>query len=233
MTKKKTTLTIDDGILEKAKAMGINMSETLGEALEHKLGAKGEKTIATDKDGNLVVDAEFTEFLEELKIAFEKYFRSVTYKYKRQWARSWLNARLDSDGFEITKEQKESLLLSLEETMKEGLVEQWSRPKLEIGDEKIKEMKETDYTNFLKYITMLLERDGNNVNPTNLYDWIKARSKKYAGYYSNVSMYRDFLLRYVEETKTKGESRLPVEEWLRIVEVHTPKEKQLNGSCMD
>lgn len=205
-------------------------SRTWKEVLQHGLGQQKERFIQRNVEGDLVIDTDFAEWLAETEEAFYDYFEerctigygTIVNRYKHEQGWYWITGR--SKGINLTNDERNRILLRLEEKAIEKLTEHVKTKALDISESKVKEMRETDYGQFKLFIEYLKKE--NKANYQTIYAWVKNRTQKYGDHWSRPGMFRDFLLRYKEDCHTENRAcDIPIDEWIKPITVITPASK--------
>ena len=182
---------------------------TWREVIERGLNLMGaEEYVSVDEDGNTIIDQEFAEWLVEIERDFKRYFKGMcsigygtfTTKYKRDYGRKWLSNR--AGDLKLSPEVRERILSRLEELAIEELKAATTVKPLDISEEKLKVMRESDYIQFkllLQYLASAGQYDFHVV-----FDWIRNRARKYGAHLPSIEMLKDFVSRYREECRKEG-----------------------------
>lgn len=202
---------------------------TWREVIERGLNLVGDEGyVSVDKDGNTIIDQEFAEWLVEIERDFKRYFKgmssigygSFTTRYKREYGRKWLSNR--AGDLKLSPEMRERILSRLEEIAIEELKTATTVKPLDISEEKLKAMRESDYMQFKLLLQYLVERQSDF---RVVFDWIRNRARKYGAHLSSMEMLKDFISRYQEEYREGGEVRdipRPILDKLEELEMSSP-----------
>ena len=212
-------------------------SRTWKEILQYGLGGhQKERPIQRGVEGDLVMDADFAEWLAEIEVAFFDYFEkrctigygTIVNRYKHEQGWNWIVGR--SKGINLTNDERRRLLVRLEGDAIETLKEHVKTKALDISESKLKEMRKTDYEQFKLFIEYL--KSENKVDYQKIYAWIKNRIQKYGDHWSRPGMFKDFLLRYKEDCHTEDRAcDIPIDDWVKTTTVvSTHKSEAIAGS---
>ena len=209
-------------------------SRTWKEILQHGLGHQKERPIQRSAEGDLVIDADFAEWLAETEEAFYDYFEkrctigygTILNRYKHGQGWNWIVGR--SKGINLTNDERRRLLVRLEEEAIETLKEHVKTKALDISESKLKEMRKTDYEQFKLFIEYL--KSENKANYQTIYAWVKSRIQKYGDHWSRPGMFKDFLLRYKEDCHTENRAcDIPIDEWVKTTTVNIPQSEAIGS----
>ena len=198
-------------------------------------GQQKERPIQRGEEGDLVMDADFAEWLAGIEVAFFDYFEkrctigygTIINRYKHEQGWNWIVGR--SKGINLTSDERNRILLRLEEKAIETLFNRVKTKALDISESKLREMRKIDYNQFKLFIVYL--KSENKVEYQKIYAWIQNRIQKYGDHWSRPGMFKDFLLRYKEDCHSEGKAcDIPIDEWLKTTVVSTPKSEAIAGS---
>ncbi len=207
-------------------------SRTWKEVLQNGLGHQKERPIQRSAEGDLLIDADFAEWVAEIEEDFYDYFEKrctlgygvIINRYKHEQGWYWISGR--SKGINLTDDERRRLLLQLELKAIERLEEHVKTKALDISESKIKEMRKTDYEQFKLFIEYI--KNENKVNYQTIYAWVKNRIQKYGDHWSRPGMFKDFLLRYREDCHTENRAcDIPIDEWVKPITVNIPTNKAI------
>jgi len=231
---KQRRIAIDVSEAEYQQLIEDKGSRTWKEILQHGSGQQRERPIQRSGEGDLVIDTDFAEWLAETEEAFYDYFEKrctigygvIVNRYKHEQGWNWITGR--SKRINLTNDERNRILLRLEEKAIDKLKEHIKTKALDISESKIKEMRKADYEQFKLFIEYL--KNENKVNYQTIYAWVKNRIQKYGDHWSRPGMFKDFLLRYKEDCHTENRAcDIPIDEWIKTTVVSTPKSEAIAG----